>query len=310
MAKRRKTPVDYIRDRLKILESADRLFKRAIESTEKSLYSAISRLLGRADTEGGHFIQSEANDAVLTAANREIKEIIRRSDLPKRVDSFLTTFTRIEKSNDGLFKDLIGESFRLPDSRVYRKQLSDFIVTQLADVNIVHANIGQPIAKMVFEAVNQGQPVRSAEKRIRDYIAGTGQGGVLAKHAGQIARDTVLAYDGFIQDSIQKRYKLDGFFYLGSLIKTSRQNCVDMINGSGVMKDFAIRPGLYRTADLQKIINAGRGRSGFNPAVTPQNFATIRFGWNCRHAVTYTRLTYAEKNEQIVDAFADQEVIV
>ena len=65
-----------------------------------------------------------------------------------------------------------------------------------------------------------------------------------------------------------------------------------MVNSTGKLKQFEVRKGLYRVADLEEIIKVlqkGRG-SGWNPLTTPETWAQYRGGFGCRHAVYFLPL--------------------
>ncbi len=129
-------------------------------------------------------------------------------------------------------------------------------------------------------------------------VKGTGKGGLFRRYAGQVATDSLNGYDGAVNDVIRDSFQLDGFRYVGSLIDDSRQNCIELVNGSGEFEKFAIRPGTYRTEDLQAIIDIAKYRPGWNPATTTQTFAQYRGGYRCRHQVIYFRLK-PEENEKV-----------
>lgn len=298
--RKRKSVWDWVVEKILTLVAADRKFKEDVSSTESDINRQVMKFQRSFDIKDGNYEQTERNSRLLVEVRRNINEIIAKSKMPKTTETFLTNFDELEQINTGIYGQIVGSSFQLPNTSVYRRQLTNFVVSQLADIGVLQKTYGNEISQIIFETVNLGVPVGNGEERIRDFIMGADRkGGQLAGRAAQIARDTVAGYDGYIQEQILKKYNFDGFFYLGSIIDTSRENCIEMLQGTGRFAQFAVKPGLYRVEDKQKIINAGRGRSGFNDAVTPEIFAVIRFGWNCRHSVLYTRLSKDEINSQI-----------
>ena len=87
----------------------------------------------------------------------------------------------------------------------------------------------KPVKKILYENVMQGKSQSAAKKSLHDYIVGNkklNKLGRLEKWSGQIARDTLNQYDGAVNDMVREEFDLNGFKYIGSLVKDSRPQCV------------------------------------------------------------------------------------
>lgn len=141
----------------------------------------------------------------------------------------------------------------------------------------------KPVKKLLYENIMQGKSQSSAKKALHDYIIGEkGEIGQLERWSGQIARDTLNQYDGAVNDMVRKEFDLNGFKYIGSLVKDSRPQCVRWRRE---------KKGILSYKELSKEISwAYNNGKGMIPGTTKENFCSLRGGHNCNHSCIPIRL--------------------
>jgi hypothetical protein len=304
MAKsRQKTINELLAEKLSFLDNSERSFLLGIEKIEKSVLTKVLTILRSLSQKEGKLIQTEANNKLLLRLKKEILSAIRKSAFVPRIDNFLTDFDKVESLNKNIYSRSLKR--KVTTNLTLEKQIViDSVVDSLKADSAINANLSNPIRKMITDAVRLNQTFDQAEKNLTELIEGTGNGGLLKKYSSQVVTDAINGFDGAVNDTIRDAFQLDGFRYVGSLIKDSRQNCVEWVNAEGRFKKFAIRAGTYRVKDIDAMIKIARTRSGWRQETTAQNFAEKRGGYRCRHQVFYFSLT-KEENEQVEKQLAD-----
>lgn len=297
MATRRKTLNQLLNEKFRLLDKSEVDFLKGIELTERAVYLRVLDIIKRLDQSGGRLVQSQANTSLLLRLKKEILKVIRKSTYVPKVQNFLTQFDKVENSNRSIYKRILGQPIKTNFS-LEKKLVVDSVVDSLATQSAINANFTNPITKVITDSVKFGTTFAQAEENLSLLVQGTGKGGLLKRYAGQVVTDSINGFDGAVNDVIRDAFTLDGFRYVGSLIKDSRTNCKDWVKGKGAFKKFAIRPGEFRVEDIPAMIKIAKKRNGWNPQTTPQTFAMYRGGFRCRHQVVYFRLT-DEQNQQV-----------
>ena len=143
----------------------------------------------------------------------------------------------------------------------------------------------KPVKKVLYQNIMQGKSQTTAKKALHNFIVGEkGKIGQLERWSGQIARDTLNQYDGAVNDMVRKEFDLNGFKYIGSLVKDSRPQCIKWKR----MKEL-------RYDQLDKEISwAYSYGKGMIPGTNKDNFGTYTGGHNCAHSAVATRIEEKE----------------
>ena len=164
----------------------------------------------------------------------------------------------------GVVEKVVGEIGRFPENMLGNEMREQFT---------------KPVKKVLYQNIMQGVPQTKAKKVLHDFIVGQkGKIGQLERWSGQIARDTLNQYDGAVNDMVRKEFDLDGFQYIGSLVKDSRPQCVRWVR----MKQIPIK---ILPKELANSTNRGQ-----IPGTTKDNFGTYRGGFNCQHSAIAIRM--------------------
>jgi len=298
MAKRRKqTLSELLADKLSFIKGKEESFLDGLESTEKALFGKLLAILKRFTQKNGTLVQDESSSALLLRLKKEINQVIGKSGLNGKLKNFLVSFDKVEDMNRTIYSRVIGRPVKTGFT-LERAILVDEIADRLGQPLQITNAITNPIRNVLASSIHGGMTFTEAEENLKRLVVGGKSGGLIKKYAGQVAKDAINGFDGAINDKIRDEFELDGFRYVGSLIATSRTNCIEWINGTGKFKKYAIRPGTYRVADLKAMIAIAKKRPGFNQSTNPKNFGQLRGGYRCGHQVFYFRLT-PEQDEQV-----------
>lgn len=149
-----------------------------------------------------------------------------------------------------------------------------------------NSQILKPLEKALYKRVYNGESYAKTTEFLKKELVGTSKNGSkLSRYAQQTANDTIMQYNGQLNQAIADEYKLDGIFYTNSLILDSRSQCVRWVEE---------KKRLLRKSELTKEIAwANSQGKGMVPGTTRNNFLVNRGGYNCRHTATpcdYTKM--------------------
>lgn len=294
-----------------LLETAADIFFGKVTKIERAIFKLLESLLGGFDTSSDRFRNIAANRRKLLSLDNAILSILGKAKLGDEISVFLKNFDEVERLNRLLYEaDLSKEDVsRLAemDFDLEKKFIIDDITRALTDTNIIKANIVKPIRDIIFESVRFERTLEQTIEALRDeIITSDGSTSKVLRYVKQISQDGLSQYDGALNDAVRNELELDGFTYAGSVEKTTRQNCFDLVRGVGKYEKFSLGGGKYRVSDIEEILSLAKRcekhhttlkqdcGNGFNSDVTPETFARYRMGYNCRHSVRYFRLLEGE----------------
>lgn len=295
------TLFELIRKRIALLLTADDIFLKSIRRTEFALWRIFNSILNNLTVRSGRIVKDESSTSVIINSRRNVTKAIAKSPLKQTVTDFLPRFDQVESLQGKIYGRIASRpGFKMPNTAVAKRMAVERVVASLGELRGLDPVYIQPLIQRMFTAVESQMQISAAREYIRDYIVGTSpSGGQLSRYSRQITMDLLNGYDGFIQQQLRQEYGYDGMFYVGSLIKDSRPNCVHLINGSGWFENLAIRPGFFAAEDIPEIVNRASmptHSNGWRPETTPETFPIYRCGFNCRHAVLFTDLTNGDVN--------------
>ena len=287
---------DNIRKRLEILSTADNDFVDSVKSTETSLWSSILNFLRSFTVKDGRIQKDESSSRTLATISRETRNVLQKSTLPKKVDLFLPKFDQVDNLSRDIYGEIVGDGFIAADTRVAKRQAINIVVKSLKEIKGLETQYLLPLQRQLFHAIETNMPFTDAVEMLRIYVKGeTETGGQLARYSRQVATDLLNGYSGFVDWQMAKENDLDGFYYSGSLIKTSRKTCIDLVNGGGEYSDLSINGSLYPVEIIPEIVKRSKDNPGWRPETTANTFAIHRGGYRCRHNLIFVPLTRSDK---------------
>jgi hypothetical protein len=283
------------------------IFLNKILKVEKRVFRLVKDLLSKFDTSDGKYKNIRPNRRRLLSLDNTILKVLSQAKLDDEVSRYLKNFDQIERLNRLIYEGFlsandIGILARM-DFDLAKVDIIEQVTLGLTNKDILKANIANPIRSLIIQSIAAQRSIKDTEALLRsEIITQEGSKSRLLRYTRQISQDALSQYDGAINDGIRDELQLDGMFYLGSIIDTTRQFCYDLVKGAGRYEDIAIRPGVYRVEDTQLIIDRATrcvkhhttGRkdcgSGWNENTTVDTFGYYRGGRGCRHMVSYFRL--------------------
>lgn len=274
----------------KILADADDQLIAGLDKVQQRLVKKIVEALKRFDQSDGKLTKSGLSTIKLMRRLESlIIQALKDTGYQTLYSQYLTKFDAIATLTQNQLQATIGTKLPSVVVNAAKKSLVDRISYNLFKPQGVANNVVNPIKNILFRNISGGISYEAAVTEVTNYIAGTGGNGLLQRQATQVARDAINQYSGAIQQIAVDEFELTGFRYVGSLIKTSRESCTMLVDGSGAMAQFE-RKGMYRISDLPAIINILKNYPGWNPQTTVTNFFELRGGFNCRHEAIPFRL--------------------
>jgi len=229
----------------------------AVNRFEKRMSDAIGKNIAYKSEIRKYMTNFDVMDRLNTKIHRglngiDIKGIIKLANKQKR------------ELVGGTVEKVVGEISRFPQNMLGDEMREQFT---------------KPVKKILYENIMQGKSATAAKKSLHDFIIGEkGKIGQLERWSGQIARDTLSQYDGAVNDMVRKQFDLNGFKYVGSLVKDSRPQCKRW----RAMKEIPIE---ILAKELANPTNRG-----LIPGTNKDNFATYRGGYSCRHSAYPIRI--------------------
>jgi hypothetical protein len=280
-------------EKLKLYE-LDSLFKEVRKVQRFTFKQAVDFYIAEKNRLEGEAFLTRGSLAA-TAVNRFEKRLtdVIEGNLGYRseIRKYMTNFDKMDKLNiqvhkklnkidiKGVIKLATKQQRELVGGTVSEvmKNIKSFPKDMLGDG--LRQQFTKPIKKVLYQNIMQGKSQTAAKKALHDYIIGDkGKIGQLERHSGQLARDTLSQYDGAVNDMVREEFDLNGFKYIGSLVRDSRPQCQRWVK----MREI---PMSILPAELANSANRGQ-----IPGTTKDNFATYRGGYNCQHQAIAIRI--------------------
>lgn len=307
---------DIIKRTIDLIENSFDDFASQIEKVEKSMLSAVSRILSQFDITDGNFSEENNTDR-LVDLDELIEKSVNKSALKKSVDNYKVNFNEVDDLTKEFFeatltKAEIGDLVQVfKNTRIKKAKVINDLDLYILNSDVLKANVLNEIRDEIFEAVIMRADVVELQNKLRKIIiTEDGNDSKLLRYTKQISQDSLAGYQGALQDKVREQYNLDKVTYSGTIINTTRQFCYDFLLSKGRYAPYAIRRGVYRYEDLDAIITLATQctdhhfrkkkdgsayrdcGNGFKVDVTmPDNFSQYRGGFNCLHSCYYSRLT-------------------
>ena len=236
----------------------------------------------------------------LASLDSKILEAIQLSGYGASVDSLLESMMELQGINEKFYQkaeklsvyDAIQDSERLNN---HVKNIIESLKGQGASENIL-----KPIENLIRQQILLRRPYTETVDLLRIELS---EESTISRYVKQIATDGLSQYDGIINDEVRVKYGLDKFYYIGSLIETSRPIC------DHIRDNFK---GIIYISDLEKVLDefcpngipsnekitfitvneekrTMKKGSGMIKGTNSANFSTYRGGYGCRHEVKWTR---------------------
>lgn len=272
-----------INEKSKIISSAYDDLSKAFKGLELSLLKRILSFLKKHRTK-------RPTKKQLSAINTKLNQLINREVLLPSVSKYLKNFDKVEAISKKILQkgtDLDLKDFNLTDEKkLFIKEIRNGLLNN----GVLRHKLRDPISNILYRYATTNISLEDVEDELRRTLPAN-----MERHVRTIARESLSRFDGFINQKVVTEFKLDGFSIVGSLIRTSERQCVEMVRETGKLGAFAVN-GKYRISDLPEIVRIlKREYPGVYKGLTAENFFIYRNHWGCRHQFIPTRLLERDK---------------
>lgn len=270
-----------------VIDAAETSVISSVRESEQEIYKEIIKILDQVDISEGKLKNTAKAKAFLMGLDQRITNALYNSPYSTAVSGLIKDYDKIVENNIKLQSVLNKKT-------ISQKMLSG--IQQLEVNNTLDRLLGsgiandfiRPIRQQLYRNIALGASVADTKQALEDFIiSNPDKESVLSRYVGQVSRDSIMQFDGAIQDKIASELDLPDYIYTGSLLKDSRAQCVYWVdkgelNGEELVDeiDTALNGGSL----------GGKKCSGMNPACTVDTFSIYRGGYNCRHRAIATLL--------------------
>lgn len=278
---------DLIAKKTDLISQSDDDFFKSIQDLLPDNKGKLKEYLDQFEYKNGKLVNSEFNRKKLIGLRKELLKIL-ESDYNINFTAYIKKFDDISELNLGI-QSAMGVTVSNLEIGFAKKIMTDLVADQLALDKAVDMAIRPGIQQLLFKNVI-GQANRKDTLEALTSFISKDQG--VAQWSKVIARNTLGMYDGMIQQQLSTQYEYDGYFYTGSIIETSRIQCVHWVND---------RKGFITFEELREDIPKYKNQSGYGSGMelTMESFSVVRGGHNCRHTATIASMpSYLKAKKQ------------
>jgi hypothetical protein len=246
---------------------------RLMGGVENELWRRIQSYLRRLDTKNGKFVSSDSSQQVLAAIRRELSKFLRETQVSEFMKDVMVDFDGIAENLNYLHREenniTVPRSLVTGQKRIAVEELKNSLFGAGYD-----ARFAEPVQKALYNSINFGADVVETERMLRTMVHGIdGAGGLMERHVGTVARDSLRQYRGRLNKAIEEEHGLEFLRYVGNIIRDSRWQCRRWVDME-----------YLRNADLAKEVRlAFRKGRGMIPGTNKETLVIYCGGYNCLH---------------------------
>lgn len=137
----------------------------------------------------------------------------------------------------------------------------------------------KPMTKVLYSRIKEGASISELQSEVKNTL--NPKDSKYIHYSNQVVHDSIMQYDGKVNNQVMNEFKFTKIKYVGSLIKTSRGQCCKWVNMKYInVKDL---PAEIRWANNTKNYYGRFRCGGMIEGTTKANFIELRGGYNCRH---------------------------
>tara|TARA_B100001287_G_scaffold14699_1_gene11084 strand:- start:22272 stop:24050 length:1779 start_codon:yes stop_codon:yes gene_type:complete len=228
---------------------------------------------------------NEADLIINEEYNKIAKEVLDnfgKLDIPKNFKNLtlvdLQTIDALKLQSFSGFEDIAERFLKVINDEVYQSTIAgrpfdDMVNNIRSHINGVYRKSNSSEINELVDFINENKfdsakkaQVEEAIRKLHTQYASDRAGNNLRRYAGQIAHDSVMQFHGQFTVAKAKEAGIDKFTYTGTLVRDSRDFCVEMLNK--VLTEKQIRE-IWNSRGWQ-------GKSTGDPFI-------VRGGYRCRH---------------------------
>jgi hypothetical protein len=266
------------------IELAVKEFIDSLPAVQKKIYASLLKETRQLTLYADGTVKNNyENIRRIARIKKTLDDIIFNKTYLTKVSGFIDAFAAVEKIQNNYFAKLSSEFSPMKVLEEVKKQAIEDTVSALTETGI-GANITAPIKEILKTNITAGGSYAELTEQLRNKILGNADvDGSLVKYSGQITTDSINQYSATYTKAITDDLGLTWFRYTGSLLRTSRPFCKELVKLSYVhVSQF---PDLIHghIGDVTVPLGKDGLPNGMNENTTAANFPILRGGYNCGH---------------------------
>ncbi len=266
------------------MDAAIKAFIDSIPGIEKRIYDKLlTELKSLTLYSDGSIKNKLRNIKKIARIKKELSNIILDRQYIASVSEYLSAFDAVEKISNTYFSKLSSDFKPMKVLDEVKKQAINDTAEMLTETG-VDVNFLNPIKEIIKTNITVGGSYAELTEQLRKDILGTKDiDGKLMKYAQQVTTDAINQYAATYTKIISEDLGLKWRRFVGSLIKTSRPQCIAMVSASYFHVDQY--PTLIKGIVDGKQTPLGKNGLplGFNINTSVSNYEVLRNGYNCGH---------------------------
>lgn len=278
---------------------------------EREYWQIILDQLDKLDSEAGILIFGKKSADTINEIMLAIRKAIEKGGYRNELSKVLKQIGDVDEAGLKVIEALNDRSIDI-STVLDRDFLGKEIVERIASPESFKTNIENEVRRIIGKNIYFQSSIKTLKDELKEAVlSSTNNGGILSRYVTQVATDTVYQYKGTVNQKIEEKYNLNAISYLGSIIRTSRPQCIRWVEDFHgiILKDkiedskFAYLPNEVKWA---KTNGKGYGEKGkpYYLDLTVNNFTVIRGGYGCRHEAIPFK--YSEKAANRTKRFSDE----
>lgn len=270
---------------IKELEEAVSNFIDGLSPIENKIYRSVITMLKELSLDSaGNIKNNLTNIKILGKVRREMNDIIFSDKYKKDVVGFTDSFTKVAAIQDSYFSTLVNDFSAPKLTTAIREQAIATTIEGLTEQGI-NGNVISQLKDIIKTNITGGGSYADFTEQVKTFIEGDADtSGVLTRYARTYVTDSLNEYSANHIRIVSDDLGLVWYRYAGSLMKTSRDFCIQLVAQDYVhVSQF---PDLLKghvngkTVPLYSKTGLPEGMKA-NTNVT--NFQDLRGGWGCNH---------------------------
>lgn len=281
------TPDQLIKNILSTIDESILNYNSALPAIQKQIFAKVIELSRQLEITRGRINPSVANVRLISQIKKELDKIILTKGQQKKLDEFTKTFDTVDEINSRYFSAINEKFTPTKVFAVIKKQTIDITIEQLTNVN---ENVALQVRKILSDNIKSGGMFNDFVDQMRSYLTDTKTGdGALVSRSKQITTDALNQYNANYNQLATADLGLVWFKIVGSLLETSREICIRMIEAKQTCMPY------FHISQFQELIDGyvcGKRVAiykktglpyGMIEGTNPDNYLTNRNGYVCGH---------------------------
>lgn len=244
---------------------------------EKEIYSDLLLLIRDLDLDAkGNILNNLRNIKILGKIRRRLSKIIFSDKYKDDVYNFTQSFHTVSTINNQYFASLVDDYKPKAVLKAVKELAIESTIDGLTEQGI-NSNVIEGIKGVLKTNITTGAEYKQLTTQLKDFVLGTDKGGAMTRYARTYVTDAINQYSAEHIKIVTDDLGLKWFSYVGSLRETSRDFCKALVHKRWVhVSEF---PAILKG----NIAGNKVSLAGVKENTTPENFQSLRGGWNCNH---------------------------